>query len=127
MDISVDLQPGLNGRSLSHDVPLQKASEASVIWDGGDKARTKRGKKARTQGGKKAWLKGRSISHDVAFVYATEAIMDRPNGVFFLGWFLGWFFWVGFGVVFNGLIVGVVSGVAGIAPARNAKRAGGPG
>lgn len=53
--------------------------------------------------------------------------MDRPNGVVFLGWFLGWFFWVGFGVVFNGLIVGVVSGAAGIAPSRNAKRAGGSG
>ena len=50
--------------------------------------------------------------------------MDRPHGVVFLGWFLGWFFGVGFGVVFNGLIVGVVSVVAGIAPARNAKRAG---
>ena len=42
-----------NGRSLSHDVPLQKASEASAIWDGGDKARTRRGKKARTIGEKK--------------------------------------------------------------------------
>lgn len=24
------------GRSISHDVPLKKASEASAIWDGGD-------------------------------------------------------------------------------------------
>ena len=70
------------GRSLSHDVPLQKASEASAIWHGGDKARTRRRKKARQ--------KGRSISHDVPLPYGTEAIMDGLWGCF-LGLVFGLF------------------------------------